>query len=79
MAGAAGRLTVAGAMAFALPAPGERAPHERSAIDRRIRVGSGDDPGRERTDEIVFVTDFLRAIPGVVIYDPRQQRDLVAA
>ncbi|MBO9537873.1 hypothetical protein [Herbaspirillum sp.] len=45
-------------------------------IDKRIRVVFSDDDSQEHTNQIIYVMDFLREIPGVVIFDPQQQ-DLV--
>lgn len=55
---------------------GAIAPYDLSSIDRRIRVVFPDDDTREHTNHILFAMDFLRSIPGVIMFDP-QQRDLV--
>ncbi len=51
---------------------GGAAPFDLSAIDRRIRVVFSDDKNQERTNEVIYVMDFLKEIPGVVIFDPQQ-------
>ena len=57
---------------------GEESPKRRIAqIGRRIRVLFADDEGREHTNQIVFVMDFLSAIPGITVFDP-QRHEFVA-
>ncbi len=55
---------------------GASAPYNLSDINRRVRVIFGNDDAREFTSQIIYLMDFLRAIPGVVIFDP-QQNNLV--
>jgi len=55
---------------------GSAAPYDISGIAKRIRVVFSDDSTREYTNQIVYLMDFLKEIPAVVIFDP-QQRDLV--
>lgn len=55
---------------------GASAPFDLARINRRVRVVFGDDDAQEYTNQIIYLTDFLRAIPGVVIFDP-QQNNLV--
>jgi hypothetical protein len=53
----------------------EAAGNERdsvSQIDRRIRVLSANDDACLYTNHIIFMMDFLGAIPGVKIFDPQQ-------
>lgn len=45
-------------------------------IGRRIRVVFSDDDGQKYTNQIIFVMDFLRDIPGAIVFDP-QQKDLI--
>lgn len=55
---------------------GSTAPYDLSDIARRIRVVFGSDNTREYENHIIGMMDFLRVIPGVVIFDP-QQRNLM--
>ena len=55
---------------------GSTAPCDLSNIARRIRVVFGNDDTREYENHIIGMMDFLRVIPGVVIFDP-QQRSLM--
>lgn len=55
---------------------GSAAPYDLSRIAKRIRVVFSDDDKREYTNQIIHLMDFLRGIPGVIIFDP-QQKDLV--
>jgi hypothetical protein len=55
---------------------GSVAPRDLCRITRRIRVVFGDDDTQEYTNQSIYILDFLRAIPGSVLFDP-QQRDLV--
>jgi len=55
---------------------GDVAPFDLSGIYRRVRVVFGADEGRENTNEIIYVIDFLKELPGVVIFD-LQQNDLL--
>ena len=52
---------------------GSTAPYDLSNIARRIRVVFGSDDTREYENNMIRVLDFLRVIPGVVIFDPQQQ------
>lgn len=56
---------------------GNVAPFDLSSIYRRIRVVFGTDDARKNTNEIIYVIDFLKEVPGVVIFDPRQNDLLV--
>jgi hypothetical protein len=47
-----------------------------SHIERRIRLVFGDDDAKEYTNQLIYLIDFLREIPGVVIFDP-QQNDFI--
>lgn len=55
---------------------GAAACEDISGVTRRIRVVFGDDEYQEYTNQIIYIIDFLRKIPGIVIYDP-QQRDFI--
>lgn len=41
--------------------------------DRRIRVVFGDDPERVYTDQMLWIIDFLRDIPGGVLFDTARE------
>lgn len=47
-----------------------------SATRRRIRLVFGDDDAQQYTNQVIYLIDFLKEIPGVVIFDP-QQNDFV--
>lgn len=51
---------------------GGSVPFDVSNVRRRIRVVFSDDEAREFTNEIILVVDVLRAIDGVVLFDPQQ-------
>lgn len=51
---------------------GPKAPNHLAHIDRRIGVVFGDDEAREHTNEIIYVMDYLREIPGSILFDPQQ-------
>jgi hypothetical protein len=53
---------------------GSTVPYDLSDIPRRIRVVFGNDDTREYENHIICVIDFLRVIPGVVIFDPQQRK-----
>lgn len=55
---------------------GDAADSRLGNVDSRIRVVFGDDPDAVFTNEIVYMVDFLRHIPGVVIFDP-QKNDIL--
>lgn len=55
---------------------GSVAPYDLASINKRIRVVYGDDDAQEYTNQIIYLMDFLREIPGTVMFDP-QQKDLV--
>jgi hypothetical protein len=55
---------------------GDTAPFDLSDISRRIRMVAGTDADREYTNETIEVIDFLRNIPGIVIFDPQQNNIL---
>jgi hypothetical protein len=55
---------------------GESAPFDLSGIRRRIRLVFGRDDAAEYTDQIIWLIEYVRAIDGVVVFDP-QQGDLV--
>ena len=48
---------------------GNAAPFDLSGIYRRVRVVFGADDARETTNEIIYVIDFLKEVPGVAIFD----------
>ena len=43
-----------------------------SMINRRIRIVFGNDDEQHYTNQIIYLTDFLREINGILIYDPQQ-------
>jgi len=47
---------------------GASAPSELAGIDKRIRVVFSDDQKQEHTNQIIYLMDFLREIPGVVMF-----------
>jgi hypothetical protein len=55
---------------------GSAAPQDLANINRRIRVVFSDDDTRAYTNQTIFLMDFLREIPGTVMFDP-QQGDLI--
>lgn len=55
---------------------GSMVPFNLSGINKRVRVVYSDDNEQEYTNQIIYLMDFLREIPGVVMFDP-QQKDLV--
>lgn len=55
---------------------GSAVPYALANINKRIRVVYGDDDAQEYTNQIIYLMDFLREIPGTVMFDP-QQKDLV--
>jgi hypothetical protein len=55
---------------------GSAAPYDLAGITRRIRVVFSDGDLREYTNQIICLMDFLREIPGAVLFDP-QRRDLI--
>lgn len=64
---------VAAASAEMAELAGENEKATISQIDRRIRVLFADDPARAYTNHVIFMMDFLGAIPGVKVFDPQQQ------
>lgn len=55
---------------------GKAATNGLAAIDKRIRLVFGDDDAQEYTNQIIYLLDFMREIPGATIFDP-QQADLL--
>lgn len=41
---------------------------------QRIRVVFGDDPLKNHTNEIIYVTEFLEEVYQGIVYDPQQQK-----
>ncbi len=55
---------------------GPGAPDQLPGMRRKINVVFGDDNDREYTNQIIYVMDFLRALPGVILFDPQQSNFL---
>jgi hypothetical protein len=55
---------------------GDAAPRGVSTIDRRIRAVFGNDPSRMRTNETIFMMEFLEGVPGALVFDPQQKKML---
>jgi hypothetical protein len=53
---------------------GSEAPHGLADIGKRIRAVLSTDESREHTDQCIYVEQFLRGIPGVILYDSQQRR-----
>ncbi len=51
---------------------GPAAPDQLAGMRRKINVVFGDDNDRKYTNQIIHVMDFLRALPGAIIFDPQQ-------
>ncbi|KVZ48063.1 hypothetical protein WL17_28705 [Burkholderia ubonensis] len=55
---------------------GAAAPPGLARIGRRIRIVFRDYDDDTYTNQVAFMMDFLREIPGSILFDP-QQRDLI--
>jgi hypothetical protein len=55
---------------------GEAAPPGLATWSRWVRAVFGDDPERMYTDQIIEVMEFLKALPGAIVFDP-QRRDVL--
>jgi hypothetical protein len=55
---------------------GPACPHDLASRSRRIRIVFGDDDTGEYTNQVIYLMDFFREIPGTIMFDP-QQRDLI--
>jgi hypothetical protein len=51
---------------------GPGAPDQLPGMRRKIHVVFGDDNDREHTNQMIYVMDFLRALPGAILFDPQQ-------
>jgi hypothetical protein len=55
---------------------GPGAPDQLARMRRKINVVLGDDNERTYTNQIIHVMDFLRALPGAILFDPQQSNFL---
>jgi hypothetical protein len=55
---------------------GPGAPDQLPGMRHKINVVFGDNNDREYTNQIIHVMDFLRALPGAIIFDPQQSNFL---
>lgn len=51
---------------------GPAAPDQLAGMRRKINVVSGDDNDRRYTNQVIHVMDFLRALPGAILFDPQR-------
>jgi hypothetical protein len=58
--------------AYAREIVGESAPFDLLESTRRVRVVFGSDDDRVRTNEMVWLVDYLLRIEGVAVFDPQQ-------
>jgi hypothetical protein len=58
--------------AFVREIGGESAPFDLLQATRRVRVVFGNDDDRARTNEMIWLVDYLRRIDGVALFDPQQ-------
>jgi hypothetical protein len=55
---------------------GSVAPGHLSNIDRRVRIYCGDDDGKEFTNQVVRLMEFVENMPGAIVFDPQQNKIL---